>query len=414
MKKILLLLLLAGWVAQPLCAARVKPGFIAVRGMDLVDGNGDRFFIRGTNLGHWLNPEGYMFGFESKKCGSPWMINQMFSQLVGPEFTAQFWRRFRENFITREDIAFIAKTGSNTIRLPLHYKLFTDEDYLGVYTKQDGFDIIDKVISWCRAEGIYVILDMHDAPGGSAGIWVDDSYGYPWLFESPGLQQQLCDIWQAIAARYKDEPAVLGYDLLNEPIFNVNNTGSLNPQLEKVYKKVVQAIRKVDTNHIVILGGAHCNSKFEGVFTDWKYDGKLMWECHHYGGKPVIDPILKYIAWRDKTGLPMYMGEIGHNSFEWIGTFRRILEENNIGWTFWTYKHISKRGDGFVTLALPQGWDAIRTFANSPRGTYDEIRDARPDQAAARRAMEDYLEAIKFEHCKPSGEYLDALGLKTP
>lgn len=385
--------------------------FITINGVDLQDRQGNKFFIRGTNLGHWLNPEGYMFGFDSPKVGSPWKINQVFCELVGPEFTAQFWRQFKENFITREDIKFIASTGSNTVRLPLHYKLFTNEDYLGIYSQQDGFKLIDKLISWCREAGIYVILDMHDAPGGNAGIWVDDSYGYPWLFESKGLQQQFCDIWQAIAKRYKDEPTVLGYDLLNEPIFNFESTKHLNPILEKVYKKAVKAIRKVDANHIIILGGAHCNGKFENIFTDWKYDDKLMWECHHYGGKPGINPIKKYIAWRDKTGLPMYMGEIGHNSMEWISTFRNLMNENNIGWNYWTYKHMSKK-DGYVLISKPKNWDVIRDFANSPRGSYEQIRNARPDQAVVRQAMNDYLEAIKFKNCTIGKEYIKALGLE--
>ena len=78
--------------------------FITIDGVDLRDGQGNKFFIRGTNLGHWLNPEGYMFGFESQKVGSPWKINQVFCELVGPEFTAQFWRQFKENFITKYKI----------------------------------------------------------------------------------------------------------------------------------------------------------------------------------------------------------------------------------------------------------------------------------------------------------------------
>ena len=124
--------------------------FITINGVDLQDGRGNKFFIRGTNIGHWLNPEGYMFGFESPKAGSPWKINQIFCELVGPETTAKFWRQFKENFITEDDIKFIASTGSNTIRLPLHYKLFTDEDYLGAYSGQDGFRLIDRLIKWCR------------------------------------------------------------------------------------------------------------------------------------------------------------------------------------------------------------------------------------------------------------------------
>ena len=386
--------------------------FITINGVDLQDGRGNKFFIRGTNIGHWLNPKGYMFGFESPKAGSPWKINQIFCELVGPETTAKFWRQFKENFITEDDIKFIASTGSNTIRLPLHYKLFTDEDYLGAYSGQDGFRLIDRLIKWCRKAGIYVILDMHDAPGGNAGIWVDDSYGYPWLFESEELQQQFCDIWQAIAKRYKDEPIVLGYDLLNEPIYNFESTKHLNPILEKVYKKAVKAIRKVDTNHIIILGGAHCNSKFKDIFTDWTYDDKLMWECHHYGGKAEIGTIKKYIDWRDRTGLPMYMGEIGHNSMEWISTFRKLMNDNNIGWTYWTYKHMSKK-DGYTLIDEPENWKLIKDFANSPRGSYEQIRNARPDQAIVRQAMKDYLEAIKFKNCRKGKEYIKSLGMES-
>lgn len=145
-----------------------QPGFITIDGPDLITPDEEKLFIRGTNLGNWLNPEGYMFGLD--KTNSARFINEMFCQLVGPDRTAEFWRSFKDNYITRDDIRFIKQTGSNTIRLPFHYKLFTDEDYMGLTANQDGFARIDTLISWCKAEGLYLILDMHDAPGGQPVI----------------------------------------------------------------------------------------------------------------------------------------------------------------------------------------------------------------------------------------------------
>ena len=97
---------------------------------------------------------------------------------------------------------------------------------------------------------------MHDAPGGQTGDNIDDSYGYPWLFESEKSQQLFCDIWQKIAAYYKDEPTILAYDLLNEPIAPYfKNVEELNAKLEDIYKMATAAIRKVDKNHIIMLVG---------------------------------------------------------------------------------------------------------------------------------------------------------------
>ena len=190
--------------------------FVRVEGHNLIEPSGKVLFIRGTNLGNWINPEGYMFGL--RKVNSAHFIDEMLREAVGPAATDRFWRTFQENYITEADIAFIASTGANTIRLPFHYKLFTDEDYMGRTVAQNGFELIDKVIGWCKEHDLYVILDMHDAPGGQTGDNIDDSYGYPWLMVSAESQAQYCDIWRRIAEHYRNEPTVLGYDLLNEPI----------------------------------------------------------------------------------------------------------------------------------------------------------------------------------------------------
>lgn len=379
--------------------------FIRIDGTDLVAPDGSRFFIKGTNLGNWLNPEGYMFGFS--KTNSVGMIDRMFRELVGPDFTDEFWKLFKDNYITREDIEFIASTGSNTIRVPFHYKLFTDEDYMGLKSQQDGFKRLDDVIGWCREFGLYVILDMHDAPGGQTGDNIDDSYGYPWLLESEASQQLFCDIWREIADCYKNEPVILGYDLINEPIAPYfDNMDELNEKLEPLHKRVVAAIREVDTNHIILLGAPQWNGNFK-PFKDWTYDDKLMWTCHRYGGDPIRPAIMNFIEFRDSTGLPMYMGEIGHNTDEWQETFCRTMIEANIGYTFWPYKKI--RNSCFSGITPPENWDKVVEFSEAPRSTFSEIRAARPDQEVARKAMLDFIEASRFENCTPQDSYIKSL-----
>ena len=390
------------------CSEKKTLSFVSIDGTGLVSPDGTPFLIKGTNLGNWLNPEGYMFGFG--RTNSPRMIDDMLCQLVGPSEAASFWKAFKDNYITEDDIAFIASTGANTIRLPFHYKLFTDEDYMGLVASQDGFLRIDQVVEWCRKYGLFLILDMHDAPGGQTGDNIDDSYGYPWLFDSEPDQVLFCDIWRKIALHYRDEPVILGYELINEPIAPYfSNVPELNSKLEPLHKRAVASIREVDTNHIILLGGAQWNGNFR-PFSDWKYDDRIMYTCHRYGGNPTPEAIRDFIDFRDKTGLPMYMGEIGHNTDEWQSTFCTTLEENNIGWTFWPYKKMM--GSCMVSFDAPEGWDKIREFSEAPRGTYGEIRHARPSQEEAREALGALLEAVKFSSCHPQTSYIESIHLR--
>lgn len=396
------------WTGVIQGAAPKNNGFVGIKGTDLVKPDGSKLFIRGTNLGNWLNPEGYMFGFS--KTNSPRFINEMLCQMVGDDAAADFWEAFKQNYITKADIDFIASTGANTIRLPFHYKLFTDEDYMGRASGHDPFGIFDRVIGWCRDNGLYLILDMHDAPGGQTGDNIDDSYGYPWLFESERAQKKFCDIWGKIAARYANEPIILGYELMNEPIAHYfDNKEELNSRLEALYKKGVAEIRRHDRNHIILLGGSQWNGNFE-PFTDWKFDDKIMYTCHRYGGDPTPEAIGSIIAFRDKTGLPMYMGELGHNSSEWHRGFCKTLEENNIGYTFWPYK---KLGDScMMGIEKPQEWEKIIKFSEGPRSSYAEIRDNRPETATVRKALDDFIRNCRLENCVPQKEYIRSINLK--
>lgn len=422
-------LLLSLFIALPLMTFAKggwPNGYVKVEGENLRQANGELLHIKGTNLGNWLNPEGYMFNF--KRVNSARMINETISQLVGPDDAAAFWREYKDGYITREDIRFIASTGANTIRLPFHYKLFTSEDYMGNpnplgqtpdgkgYKKGcEGFARMDQVIEWCREFHLYLILDMHDCPGGQTGDNIDDSFGYPWLFESEVAQQQFCDIWQMIARRYKNEKVILGYELMNEPIAHYfeHDLARLKSALEPLQKRAVAAIRKVDQKHIVLLGGAVWNSHFD-CFSDWKYDHNIMYSCHRYGGEPTADAIRSFIDFRDKTGLPMYMGELGHNTDEWQSRFVHTMDSVNIGWTFWPYK---KMGNScWMGINKPAEWDSIVNFAEAQRLSYSDLRslygkEPHQLQDAARRALREYLDHLSPSDCVEQTNYLRSIGL---
>lgn len=386
-----------------------KKDFVSVKDQNLYVNN-KPFLIKGTNLGNWLNPEGYMFFFE--KASSYRLINQAFCEMIGPDSTKNFWKNFKNNYITKEDIFFIKNSGANTIRIPFHYKLFTNEEYMGEADANQGFKILDQVISYCKEANLYVILDMHDAPGGQTGDNIDDSYGYPWLLVNENNQKQFIDIWTKIAKHYSNEKIILGYDLLNEPIatFFEKDYKTLNPLLEKLYKNCTLNIRKYDANHIIIFSGAQWNQNFE-VFNDFNFDKNIMYQCHMYGCLPEQECIQKFIDFRTRSNFPMYMGETGENTDEWCEKMRTLLEKNNIGWTFWPYKKLVKQA-GMMMVPSPKNWNMIVDYTQKDRSDFSKIREARPDQELVKNALEELLENIKYKNCIKNEGYIKALGLK--
>jgi len=275
--------------------------FLSVKGKEMIGTDGKPFFMKGTNLGNWLVPEGYMFKF--KETNSQRLINETFNELLGPSETKKFWKQYLAGYITAKDIAYLHSLGMNSIRVPFSYKLFTDEDYMGGRGMQRGMALLDSVVKWCAAEKMYVLLDMHAAPGGQTGDNIDDSYGYPFLYESKDDQELLASIWVKIASHFKNNTTVMGYDLFNEPIPHFFDAKKFNPLLEPLFKKVTAAIRTVDKNHLIFLEGAQWASNFSAFGKP--FDNKLVYQFHKYWTPATQDVIQSYIDFRDKYNVPI-------------------------------------------------------------------------------------------------------------
>lgn len=390
-------------------AAQAAPALVQVRGRDFVAADGEVLRLRGIGLGNWLLPEGYMWHF--KTCAAPRHIENVVAELVGDVAAADFWRQWRETYITQDDFRLIARAGFNTVRIPLNWRLFVSEHAPHTFDGP-GWALLDRAIRWCAEERLYVVIDLHGAPGGQTGANIDDSRGRPLLFEDPAAQELTISLWRAIARRYRDEPAVLAYDLLNEPIADYFDATTLNPRLADFYRRLVPAVREEDPGHVILLAGAQWNQKFEVLGPP--FAPNLAYTFHLYWAPPTRESIVPYLDWREKTGCPMWLGESGENTDAWIREFRVLLEEQEIGWCFWTYKRMDTTAS-VSSFSRPDDWDAIIAYAETPRGNdYDAIRSSVPPLDEARRALAQLLENIHVSRCRTNPGYLEALGLRIP
>ncbi len=380
--------------------------FFKTSGKNILGPDGKPFVMKGTNLGNWLVPEGYMFGF--KEVSSPRLINQMLTELAGPDVINSFWKKFMEVYITADDIHYLKSAGMNSIRIPFNYRLFTSENYMGSNDSTRGFFYLDKLINWCKKEKLYVVLDMHCAPGGQTGDNIDDGAGYPFLFENEPSKNWCAAIWKSIAVHYSNEKIIIGYDLLNEPIAHYFDKEKLNPLLEPMYKQIAKAIREADKNHILILGGAQWDSNFQPFGAP--FDNNVVYTFHKYWTPPTRQVIQDYIDFGIKYNVPIYCGETGENDNAWVETFRKMLDSSSIGWHYWPYKKLDNTR-GIMSFGKPANYDTVITYANTPKNNFEDIRKHRPANIETiKKALDGFLENCKFKNCTQNKGYIEALG----
>lgn len=381
--------------------------FIKTKGTKLVDDAGNELILKGTNLGNWLVPEGYMFKME--QVNAPRKIDELLYELVGPDSLQVFWKGFLDNYITHNDIKYLKSIGVNHLRLPFHYKMFTDDLYMG--ERNSGFKYFDRLIDWCREEKLYVLLDMHCAPGGQTGDNIDDSYGYPYLFKSKLSQDLMTEIWVDIAKKYKDEPVIIGYDIVNEPIAHYFNDelDFFNHQLFLLYNRIIKEIRAVDKEHTIFLNGSNWSGNFD-VFEEL-VDDNVVYEFHKYWFDVNQEAIQKYVDFRDKHQVPIYIGETGENTDEWVNEFRILLDENEVNWCFWPYKKMNNLR-GIMNFNQPEDYYLITEYAKSDRSTYAKMRENRPDVLKVQKALNQFLENSLYKNNYVNKGYTKGLNFK--
>ena len=348
-------------------------GFLKADGKKIVNAKGQNVLLRGEGLGGWMLQEGYMLGIY--KDAQQNKIRSRIEELMGPKETEEFYDAWLHNFIQKKDIDAMHAWGFNSVRLPMHYNLYTlpvdKEPVVGANTWLDkGFALTDSLLSWCRVNHMYLILDLHAAPGGQGNdINISDrDPTKPSLWQSPANQQKTIALWKKLAERYKNEQWIGGYDILNEPnwgftdsINDRNGTKEKNNEpIKKLFQQITSAIRSVDKNHIIIIEGNGWGNNYSGILPAW--DKNMVLSFHKYWDYNKPENIQRIIDARNKYNVPVWLGETGENSNVWYTDEIRLLEKNNIGWSMWPLKKMGSNNPLEIKSNL--NYDAVRDFMN--------------------------------------------------
>src|ERR1039458_6045536 len=230
-----------------LAPTNTAPQWVRIEGQGLVAG-GEPVRLRGIGLGNWMLVEHFMIGLPQVD----YVMRETFAKMLGPEKSAAFWDAYMENYFTEKDVARIRELGFNHVRLPFSYRHFESDARPGQW-REEGFRLLDRMIGWCRQHGLWVLLDLHSAPGCQASDWnAESAHGEVQLWDNASDQEQVAALWHEIARRYRNEPTVLAYEVLNEPDTQFpSQVASLNA----FHLRCIRAIREVDKRHIIVVDG---------------------------------------------------------------------------------------------------------------------------------------------------------------
>ncbi|WP_426479039.1 cellulase family glycosylhydrolase [Chryseobacterium sp. CBSDS_008] len=383
-------------------------------GQKIVNEKGENIQLRGLGLGGWMLQEGYMLK-TADFAGPQYKIKEKIAELIGEDGMNEFYKAYLKNGITKQDIDFLAKAGFNSIRLPMHYNLYTlpieKEPSKGKDTwLEEGFTMTDELLQWCTDNKIYLILDLHAAPGGQgndANI-SDNDKSKPSLWENEENQRKTVALWKRLAERYKDNPWIGGYDLINEP--NINFTGKnpngtdemSNAPLWKLQKEITAAIREVDKKHMIFIEGNGWGNNYNGLPALW--DSNMAFSFHKYWNYN-DDQTLKFaLELREKHNIPIWLGETGENSNVWFTELIQLLDKHNIGYAFWPMKKIDNIAGIANVKTTPEYEKLLDYWKNGGE---------KPSKEYAMKALMQIADHYKLSNTEVKKDVIDAMFRQT-
>lgn len=368
-------------------------------GKAIVDANGDTVILKTMNLGGWMLIEPYQLqaaGFASAQ----WEFEEKIEQLIGSTEKDVFLDNWYANHVRKIDIDSLASWGFNAIRLPMHYNLFTlsiqEEPTLGENTwLTKGFEMTDSLVSWCKQNNMYVVLDLHAAPGGQGGNTGISDYNpaFPSLWEDINNQHKTMSLWKKIAEHYVNEPAIAGYDFLNETNWNLGTN-----VLRNFYTQLTDSVRAVDTNHIIFIEGNWYANDFSGLTPPW--DSNMVYSPHKYWSKNFQADIQWALDIRDNWNVPIWFGESGENSNTWFRNAIRLFEDYDLGWAWWPMKKLE-------SISCPMSITKTVDFENLLN--YWSSGNNPPSATTAISTLSQLTEDLKLENCHYQKDVIDAM-----
>lgn len=383
---------------------------LKAKGGQIVTDKNEPIILKGIGLGGWMLQEGYMLKVQGIG-QQQHVVKQNIQTLVGAEKTEQFYSAWLQNHTRKIDIDSMASWGFNSVRLPMHYNLYTlpveDEPVAGQNTwLEKGFALTDSLLNWCKANKMYLILDLHAAPGGQGNDLNisdrDPNKGALWSKEA-NLQKTIA-LWKKLAERYANEPWIGAYDIINEPNWGFSDLNDKNgcaekenAPLKKLMQDITAAIREVDKNHVIIIEGNCWGNNYSGLLPPW--DDNMALSFHKYWNYNDQASIQGFLNFREQYSVPVWLGETGENSNLWFRDAIHLLDKNQIGYAWWPLKKLGANNPLQVkTPALYQ--KTLDFWANKgPKPSADE----------AFKGLMELAENLKLENCIYHHDVIDAM-----
>ena len=345
----------------------------------VTNADGKEVLLRGTNVGGLFVTEHWMTGFVYG--GSPSndyrSLTQTFIKRFGEEKTKALWAEYRSDWWQEVDLKICADMGFNVLRLPFTYMnvdfaAVTDYENAG---KQYDFSDLDNFVNTAAKYGMYTILDLHGAYGSQNGQdhsgQIIDNVSDVDFYSNEQMMSLTIKLWGALAAHFKGNTNVAGYDILNEP---GEKAGVTSERHWNFYDRVYKAIREEGDEHIVIFESCWDAANLPRVEQyGWT---NCMYSFHHYAGDKLSytdycnswDYKLSSVASKN-FGVPLFMGEFTNYKFydNWRYTLN-LLNKSDWHWTTWTYKVCGNSAWGVVNVR-GSGDDKVRADTDS----YEDI-----------------------------------------
>jgi len=347
--------------------------FLSASGRSVINEQGETVQLRGCNAGSWLLIEPWILGLDGQDdVNSEKDIWDLVGRRFGEERKQELIRLHRSTFFTEADVVRIADAGMNCLRIPIWWRAVSDPAYGG------DMKYLEDAVRWCGTHGVYVIIDLHGAPGGQGSqpvIVGERSDGDLW--KSDAYKEQTLNWWKDVAVRFKDEPAVAGYDLINEAF-----SAPFDDLLE-LYDQLYRAVRAIDPRHMLIMeDGLHGFHRLPRP-SDYGWSN-VMYSFHYYPqtGAEALSADGSILPRFNRAVLhfdvPVLVGEFNTMMYERGGAqsfqrFTEVFDYYGWPWTFWTYKKIEDNADIIWGL---YGHYTQRPGADLNAGSWESIRDA--------------------------------------
>ena len=317
-------------------------GFVQAAGEALYDGAGDLLLLRGVNLGNWFVQEYWMnvssvgkfeTGIYTQKRGIAAMEQN--PNLTKAQIQA-LYDLYMQTYITERDFDEIAALNMNAVRVPFTYLNLTED---GTVWREDAFRYLDWTIEQAKKRGLYVILDLHGGVGSQNQDHHSGDDGGFALYPNKENREATVAIWKAIAARYRGEKTVAGYDFLNEPRRKKGRYAG-KAQFD-FYNELYRAVRAIDPDHMIFM---ECFTFPTHGVSPEKYGWKnVCYEYHIYNLTPFSQKtaLRFYRFWHrfKRYRVPVFIGE--WNAWGRDRDWRTTAEYfEKLGWSYcsWTYK----------------------------------------------------------------------------